>query len=75
MMRTLNTHGMASVGYPIDARQVRQARSAEIKYIKDMNLYDKISRHEAESKGMSIIGTRWVDVDKGHELRSRLVAK
>ena len=58
---------------------VRAARTLEIKHVNLKNVWRKIPRGEANRQGCKIVGTRWVDIDKGNEkipdYRSRLVAK
>ena len=59
--------------------EVRRARMEEISYIDKMNVWMKITRAEAISKGWKVIATRWIDVNKGDMnnplYRSRLVGK
>ena len=66
-------------GKPLRSRDVAKARKAEIKTLKDMGVYKVVLRSEAVEKGKKIIGTRWLDVDKGSascpDVRSRCVAK
>ena len=56
-----------------------QARAVEIDWVRSINLYDKVPRAEALSRGHKPLPVRWVDVDKGDYLkpniRSRLVGK
>ena len=56
------------------------ARREEIKYFREMGLYDKVDLAEAwEVTGRAPIAVRWVDINKGDSqsplYRSRLVAK
>lgn len=57
-----------------------QARREEIKYFKEMGVYDKVSLEEAwRETGKAPIAVHWVDVNKGDSTkpnyRSRLAAK
>ena len=57
-----------------------QARKDEIRYFKEMGVYDKVPLAEAWTEtGRAPIATRWVDINKGDSInpkyRSRLVAK
>ena len=57
-----------------------KARRDEIKYFKDMGVYEKVNTQECwEATGTAPIATRWVDINKGDtaspNYRSRLVAK
>lgn len=59
---------------------VTQARKGEIKYFKDMGVYEKVDIGECwEVTGKAPIAVRWVDINKGDttrsNYRSRLVAK
>ena len=51
----------------------------EVNYIHEKGVYRRISRDEALRRGLKIITTRWIDINKGDDLqpnyRSRLVAK
>ena len=48
-------------------------------YIKDKNVWEKMDRREAIAAGYKVVGTRWIDINKGDETtpnyRSRLVGK
>ena len=63
----------------LDAKKVRQARLEELKYIEDKQVWEIVDRTYAEQRGIKIIKTRWIDVNKGdsekEKYRSRLVAK
>ena len=58
---------------------VTKARQEEISWVRSINLYDKVPRAEAESRGIRPLPIRWVDVNKGdranYNVRSRLVGK
>ena len=66
-------------GMRLDAQKVVEARSKEIQYVRDMNVWKKIPRRQAQARGMKIIKTRWIDINKGDDTnpiyRSRLVGK
>ena len=51
----------------------------EIEHIREKDVYKKITRKEAQERGIKVVGVRWIDVNKGDEkspkYRSRLVAK
>ena len=38
----------------------------ELGYINDKSVYEKIPRSEAVSKGMRILKTKWIDINKGN---------
>lgn len=66
-------------GEPLEPRMVRRARKEEIRYFKDMRVYDKVKVSECwQETGKGPIGTRWVDINKGDSnnpnYRSRMVA-
>ena len=44
-------------GMTLEAGKVKEARSKEIQYVRDMRVYDKIPRSMATSKGWKIIKT------------------
>ena len=66
-------------GEHLDPKEVQQARMKEIGYIREKEVWTKIPRKEAVRRGLKIIQTRWIDVNKGDQdnmvYRSRLVAK
>ena len=67
-------------GQRLDPRLMIQARKDEIKYFREMGVYDKVDISEAgKETGRPPIGVRWVDINKGDSenplYRSRLVAK
>ena len=63
----------------MDAAEVWRARLKELNYIDEKHVWARMTRQEALDKNIKIIGTRWVDVNKGDfqspVYRSRLVAK
>ena len=67
-------------GQELDPRLMMRARRDEIKYFRDMGVYEKVSVQESyEATGKAPIAVRWVDINKGDSAspnyRSRLVAK
>mgnify|MGYP000633015446 CR=1 FL=1 len=63
-----------------DPSLVMAARSEELKELVKPNVYNQVALSKSwESTGKTLIGVRWVDVNKGDEIhpeyRSRLVAK
>ena len=63
-------------GKELDPKKVREARQKEMQTFKEMGVYEHVPRWQAklDTEG-KIVGVRWVDVDKGYEVRSRLVAQ
>ena len=57
---------------------VKQARGEEVTWIREKQVYRKISRAEAAERNLKVIRVRWIDVNKGDKehpvYRSRLVA-
>ena len=66
-------------GKELDSRGVREARHKEMTYIYNKEVWEKMTRQQAVAMGCKVVGSRWVDVDKGDvdkpDYRSRLVAK
>ena len=56
-------------------KKVKAGRSEELEWMQKMHVWDRVPRHEAVQSGHIIIGTRWVYVDKGDQVRCRLVAQ
>lgn len=55
-------------GATLDPQSVRRAREEEIKYVRDMDLYEKVPIIECYAKtGKAPISVRWVDISKGDE--------
>ena len=58
---------------------VMDARQVELDFFKSMHVYDKVPRQQQKDTGGKLIGTRWVDTNKGDmsktDYRSRLVAQ
>ena len=66
-------------GAQLDPESVKKARGVEMGFFKDMQVYEKVPRAEQKETGGKIIGTKWIDVNKGDSenprIRSRLVGK
>ena len=66
-------------GERLDPREVLMARKTEMQYIRSKKVWHKIRRDEAIKKGIKIIKTRWLDINKGDAWnpnhRSRFVGK
>ena len=66
-------------GKMLDPKKVRAARRLEMDFINTKKVWWKMNRREALAQGYRIVGTRWIDVNKGDEskpeYRSRLVGK
>ena len=60
---------------------VRKARELELKYLRDLGVYEKIDENEAVAQyNITPVDTKWVDTDKAFDgepmqIRSRTVAK
>ena len=63
----------------LDAGKVKEERAKEMRYIRDMRVYNNNPRSQAVRNGWKIVKTRWVDITKGDEAnpvyQSRLVGK
>ena len=63
----------------LDPGMVREGRAVEMDFFKTMGVYDYVPRSDQESTGGKIIGTKWIDVNKGDfdnpRIRCRLVGK
>jgi len=63
----------------LNVDDVKAARALEMEYFMKMRVYDKVDRSELKRTGGKLIGTRWVDVNKGDgvdvDCRSRLVGR
>ena len=59
---------------------MKQAREKELKYLRELGVYDKVDEHVAVAKyNIAPTDTKWVDTDKAFEgepmqIRSRIVA-
>ena len=66
-------------GEELPAEGVKRARMEEVAWIKKIDLYTKVPRQLATSRGKQILPVRWVDINKGDrhhvKLRSRIVGK
>ena len=66
-------------GKALDPKTVRQARLKEMKYVKEKEVWEPISRDEARRRGWKVVKTKWIDINKGDadtpNYRSRLVSK
>ena len=66
-------------GKELDPTRVKQARREEMEYVGKKEVWKKIKRTQAQKEGIKIVGTKWIDIDKGdiHNpiYRSRIVAK
>ena len=68
-------------GKELPWHEVRKARKLELKYLRDLGVYEKVDEREAvERYGVTPIDTKWIDTDKAFEgepmqIRSRIVAR
>ena len=66
-------------GEILDPKEVMKARLKELECIDNKKVWRKISRRDALEKGIKIIKSRWIDVNKGDAVspnyRSRFVGK
>ena len=66
-------------GASLDPALVHMARATEIEYFKGMGVYERVHRSEQQQTKGKIIGTKWIDTNKGDsanpKIRSRLVGK
>ena len=68
-------------GKELPWRAVRKARELELKYLRDLGVYEKVDEKEAVEKyGVTPIDTKWIDTDKAFErepmhIRSRICAR
>ena len=69
----------AASGVRLDPRKVANARGEEIDEVRKHKVYVKVPRSQAVARRKRVIGTKWLDINKGDavapEYRSRLVAK
>jgi hypothetical protein len=63
----------------LNLEKVRQARKLEMGFIRSRKVYKYAKRDEVQKRGFKVIGTKWVDTNKGDDkvenYRSRLVAQ
>ena len=66
-------------GAMLDPKLVRAGRDVEMGFFRDMGVYDCVPRSEQAETGGKIIGTKWIDTNKGDSenpnIRCRLVGK
>ena len=66
-------------GALLDPGLVRAGRTLEMKYFKDMRVYDRVPQTHIATTGGKLIGTMWIDTNKGDNenpnVRCRLVGK
>ena len=68
-------------GKELPWHEVRKARELELKYLRDLGVYEKVDEKEAiEKYGITPVDTKWVDTDKAFEgepmqVRSRMCAR
>ena len=68
-------------GKELPWRAVRKARELELKYLRDLGVYEKVDEKEAGAKyGITPVDTKWIDTDKAFEgepmqIRSRMCAR
>ena len=55
---------MTSQGWFLTPEKAIEARATEIQYVKDKEVWNKISRREAQAKDWTVIKTRWIDNTK-----------
>ena len=60
----------------MNPERVKEAREEELEFVEGKPLYEKVRVQEAWAvTGRAPISTKWVDIDKGGEYRSRWVAR
>jgi len=63
-------------GIKLSEKMVHEGRTLEMKTFKEMGVYEYVLKSDAQrSKSGKLVGVRWVDVQKGSIVRSRLVAQ
>ena len=68
-------------GKELPVHAVRKARELELKYLRDLGVYEKVDEKEAVAKyGITPVDTKWIDTDKAFEgepmqIRSRMCAR
>ena len=69
------------IGKELPWHAVRKARELELKYLRDLGVYEKVNEKEAVAKyGITPVDTKWIDTDKAFEgepmqIRSRMCAR
>ena len=57
-------------GEPLDPEEVCKARLEEVKYVRGMKLYEKVSKDECwKVTGKGPIATKWIGINKGDDTR------
>ena len=66
-------------GALLDPAMVHAGRATEMAFFEGMKVYERVPRAEQHKTGGKIIGTKWIDVNKGDidkpNIRCRLVGK
>ena len=66
-------------GKDLVKKLVKEANALELKYFREMGVYEYVDRSELQRSGGKLIGTRWVIFNTGDEgnpdIRARLVGK
>ena len=63
-------------GEPLEAESVRGARREEMDFVQKIGVYEEAEESECWRKtGKAPISTKWVDIRKGEDVRSRWVAR
>ena len=66
-------------GADLDPELVKAGRAVEMGFFKNMVVYDRVPRAEQKETHGKVIGTKWIDTNKGDidnpKIRSRLVGK
>ena len=58
-------------GAQLPGELVRKGKMGEIRWVKEIGLYKKISRADAKRRGIAIVPIRWVVTDKGDPIGQR----
>ena len=65
-----------TTGQVLDSKATKEARKLEMKTFDEMKVYEYVRKEIAlKDKDGKLVGVRWVDVQKGPLVRSRLVAQ
>ena len=69
-------HWDENTGRPLDPERVRAGRIKELAKFREREVYEHIERIAAQHvEGGKFVKTRWVECEKGNEVRCRLVAQ
>ena len=49
----------------MDPAEVEKAREAEMEFIRNMKVYEKVPRRWAHQAGKRVVGVRWIVINKG----------